>query len=184
MKVARTLRKMVASAVLSLAAVGVGVGDAAAGWVFIGDLDLSDSATNPGYPANQNAVTVGTYLQDLLNLPSAPASLPGSDTYGGAPLTGLGDPVSPNSLFLAFHFGNGNDYWVHTDNFDVFFSCASGCDSFSLPSTKGVSNYRLYEASVGTTNLLIDPTQEVPEPMTLALFGLGLLGIGLSRRRA
>src|SRR5437660_8053019 len=170
MKVTRTLRKIVASAVMVLAAVGIGAGDAAAVWVSIGDVDLSASATNPGYPGNQNPVTVAAYLQDLLNLPSAPNVLEVGDNYGGGTLTGLGEPISPESLFLAFHFGNGNDYWVHSGNFDVFFSCASGCDGFSLPSTKGISNYRLYGAS---GNVRVDLTQEVPEPMTLALLGLG-----------
>jgi len=153
------------------------MGDAWAGWVQIGDPDLSDSATNPGYPSNENPVTIAAYLQNLLNLPSVPSVITVGDNYGGAMLSGLGNPASGNSLLLSFHFGNGNDYWPHTSNFDVFFSCTSGCNTFTLPSTKGISNYRLY-GSTGTVR-----TNQVPEPLTLSLVGIGLAGMGISRRR-
>ena len=180
MKKTQTFTKIVASAAIAFAALAGGIGNASAAWVQITDLDNSDSATNPGYPGNQNPATVGAYLQNLLDLASAPTQIDSGDNYGGAPLSGLGNPASGDLLLLAFHFGNGNDFWPHTGDFDVFFSCAGGCDNFTLPSTKGISNYRLYEGTGGGNA----QTNAVPEPLTLSLMGIGLAGLGMSRRRA
>jgi hypothetical protein len=182
MRAGRALRTIVASAAIGIAITGLSIGEAAAAWIQLNDPDTVDSATNPGYPGNQSADTVGSYLQDFLDLSSAPDFIGKNDSYGGATLTGLGDPDPGDVLLLAFHFGNGNDYWPHTGQFDVFFGCASDCDSFTLPSTKGVSNYRLYGSSDTVTELRV-VTQTVPEPATLALLGAGALCIALQRRR-
>ena len=99
MKKARSLRKIVASAAFAVAAVAAGMGSASAGWVQIPD-DPGD-ATNPGYPSNEGPGTVGAYLQDLLDLPGAPTLITVGDNYGGAPLSGLGNPVSGNTLLLS-----------------------------------------------------------------------------------
>jgi hypothetical protein len=109
-----------------------------------------------------------------------PTTLDFANYNGSAPLTGLGNPnpVPGNALYLAFHFGNGNDYWPPTGEFDVFFCCTSGCDTFTLPSTQGVSNYRLYAGSGGRAT-----TPAVPEPLTVSLVGIGLGGLWVSRRR-
>lgn len=163
-----------ATAIL-LVALGCASGNAVASWIFIVDPDLTDGATNPGYPANQNPVTIGLYLQDLLNLAVTPTLLGQNDSYGGGPLSGLGEPEPLKPFLLAFHFGNGNNYWEHDGNFDVFYICSEGCNSFTLPSTKGISNYRLY--------LDPPPATNVPEPGMLALFGAGLAGLAFSRRK-
>jgi hypothetical protein len=178
MKKAKTFRAIVASGAIAFAALGAGVGNAWAGWAQIVDPDTGDAWTNPGDPSNENPATIAAYLQNLLGLANAPTLVDSANTYGGAPLSGL-DPAG-NTLYLSLHFGNGNDFWPHTSNFDVFFSCTSGCDPFTSPSTTAISNYRLYEGP-GDGQVT---TNAVPEPLTLSLMGIGLAGLGISRRRA
>ena len=176
-------RKIINSAATLVMAFGFASADAAAAWIPVTDPDLSDAATNPGYPSNQNAATVDAYLQDLLNLPSAPTPLGQIGNLNGSVLSGIGEPASSNSFLLAFHFGNGNNYYAHTGPFDVFYSCATGCDIFTLPSTQAIGNYWLYSAPLGSTAALgpNDPAPgiSVPEPSTLTLLGGGLLALFL-----
>ena len=173
----RRCRNAIAAALIGLAVAST---DAAAGWVQIVDPDGSDTATNPGYPANQNQGTVAAYIKDLLNLANAPAWR-NEDLVVGAGLSGIGNPTGGDTFLLALHFGNGEDTWPHTGPYEVFFSCGADCNTFSLPNGPRVGNYRLYSALGNPVEHV--STAAIPEPATMVLLGLGLIGVYVARRR-
>ena len=135
---------------------------------------------NPAYPKNQGPLRWQPMCKSLLDL----QTLPLSDR--------LRRPIHWRTVdwpcnrhrrpyILAFHFGKGNDYWPHTGSFDVFDSCTSECDNFTLPSTNAVGSYRLYNPQVLKTQ-----GRSVSEPATFALVGIGvggLVGLRTLRRR-
>lgn len=67
-----------------------------------------------------------------------------------------------------------------------FTRCLSACApgpsgrSRNFPSTGSLSDI---DAKAGEGHFLVRATQAIPEPGTLALFGLGLVGLGVTRRR-
>jgi hypothetical protein len=84
-------------------------------------------------------------------------------------------------LFLAFHFGGGGD--TAEDNPDSFIVELSRSDNSGTFALGGTEPFQLN----GLSNLYLlglDGTTDVPEPGSLALLGLGLLGIGLARRKS
>ncbi|NKB99021.1 MAG: PEP-CTERM sorting domain-containing protein [Pseudomonadales bacterium] len=178
--------------ILKLAIIGLTctfASNAMAGWVWLTDPDLGDSAINPG-PANiapagpdsQSAGNIEAWLEDLTNSgvtyltggDSTPDILPGLDALG--------------AIYIVLHYGNyqgdipsgfslpeimqGNKI-VQSSNVNIAYVCdnLSSCDSFNPPD-EGLSNYRIFgKGPVG-----------VPEPGTLGLLTLGLFGLVLSRR--
>ena len=182
MRTTKTLL-MAASAVIGFAIFGATAGNAHAGWTQIVDPNSLDSATNPGYPTDQAPATVDAYLQNLLGVASPLQLIAQNDAYRGAPLTSLGNPGANLMFVFDFHFGTGNDYWGHGGPFDLFFSCASGCDKFSLPTSVGVTDYRLFGLSAGAGDRIPLAPTAVPEPNSIALLASGLAVLIANRRR-
>lgn len=86
-------------------------------------------------------------------------------------------------LFIGFHFGNAGDFEsTNPDSFIVELARPDIMGTWELAGTgarlNGLSNLYLLGVNDGSP-----PPNEIPEPTTLALVGLGLLGAGAARRR-
>ncbi len=63
----------------------------------------------------------------------------------------------------------------------VSFSDGNSLSQNLAPADTGLAGYRFSQRL--DTSLIPDPQSDLPEPGTLALFGLGLAGLGLAARR-
>lgn len=101
----------------------------------------------------------------------------GFDSPTGAPNA---NGSASGEFWTAFIFSGGDLSWVNPSNqfslsdgttYNVTFKDLHGIDFFSQVNVEAV------------VTLLQEPSTAVPEPGTLALFGLGLLGAGLAARK-
>lgn len=124
---------------------------------------------NPGNPVS------GDDLQEAwLGLTTATSGLQGGWTVDEAAWNGY------QRLFLGFHFGNGGSSAAsNPDSFFVELARSDNAGTWLLGGTGAALN------ALSHIDLIGAGTNQVPEPATLALVGLGLLAAasGMRRRR-
>ena len=160
--------------------------------LIIGDANYVGSIT-PNHPSNP-ASEVG-YINYLITLAAGTGdTTSGTETYNreGSSLNGvlpaavLADAFKDESSAFTINL-TGSSYQYILGKYDaskagalVWFSNTGFTGEVSLPGTfngQGISHISGYNLTSGI------PFIPVPEPGAWSLFGLGLLGLGLSRRR-
>jgi len=158
-----------------------------AAWAFIGDPDTTDTATNGQGGLNQGTgagAEIPGWLQDLLNLPSAPGFIASggpldSNSAGGNTITGLGSGIltihngqgTLTAAALASNLNPGNPI-VNGGNTTYAFACSTGCGSFVWTNFYTTPN-----------GILSDFRYLVPLPGAAFLFSSALAGLAWVRRR-
>lgn len=100
------------------------------------------------------------------------------DTLDGAELIAAGGVEAPNSVYVNFLFDFTEDASF------IGFGSTNWAFEFDNVVTDDSSPYAITEIRSGDSNLVgIDPTQVVPAPGALGLFGLGVIALSGARRR-
>jgi hypothetical protein len=142
---------------------------------------LATGLGNLGDPALLTLIGGGATMldRDNANADGGPLNLGGvgSQTNGTWAFTGSG-----TTSFLYFHFGGGGDTVATNPDYFVFqLTTPTGAASGTWTAGGTGADWN------GMSNIAVayrGTTTRVPEPTTLALLGLGLIGLTIVRRRA
>lgn len=147
-------------------------------WYTEGNVDSNAAFNNPAQTLTVSSLTLNLLAKDSTGNTSDPnvSFTTGSGGYTGTFSFNSTYLTSQDRLFVGFHFGNGggspDSFLVELDK-----STASNI-AWSFSDTNSNQPNALSNLYVFGT-----PGRAVPEPATLGLLGLGLLGAGIVRRR-
>jgi hypothetical protein len=141
------------------------------------DVDVGAASDFAGTWVKEGDVTAGGDFSNLLNV-----ALNAGSSWGNAPVAGTWTLVANfwslySGAVITIHVGGGPTDPDDAAAFRITSGQLSGTWSFTQG--EGTNGGGLSNVGIWTSG----PRQQVPEPMTLGLLGLGLVGVGFARRR-
>lgn len=141
------------------------------GIVGLGTVNIDETLGTMTFDPNYFFTVVGTGDLDVFNSSLALGTI--QDATTGAPLAG----------FLSVSDGAGNSFTFDLVSLSLSGGTASGTGNSTFTDAYGAVHTSSSLVFSLTTQIANSWSAGVPEPTTLAMFGLGLIGLGFAKRK-